>query len=242
MIIIPLLLTLAVVPLPRSMRVHRDCVTLSKSFKFILKSPAPVANAIEEKLYSKPRDDPADENKLLIAAFARYQTIIARNSPETSAEMAVAPEVVACDVSVTSTSEVLIAGADESYSLNITAPRATLHASTVFGVLRGLETLAQLVPLGKRLLNRTEVKDRPRFPFRATMLDTSRHFIPLSLILLHLDAMAAAKMNVLHWHIVDSVAFPFESVAFPSLSATGAYSKNHVYTQADVRKVVEEAR
>ena len=59
-------------------------------------------------------------------------------------------------------------------------------------------------------------------------------------MLLHLDAIAAAKMNVLHWHIVDSVAFPFGSTTFPSLSTTGAYSKNNVYTHSDVKKVAED--
>jgi hexosaminidase len=203
------------------MTVHSDLTRLSRSFQFrLLTNPTP--------------------ESLLPAAFARYEQIMARSS--SNIDHITVPEVMGCDVSVVSSSEELNATTNESYSLHVAAPRATLKAPTVFGVLRGLETLAQLVPLDSTLLNHTEVEDEPRFPFRATMLDTSRHFIPVRLILVHLDAMAAAKMNVLHWHIVDSVAFPYESVAFPSLSATGAYSKHHVYTQADVKRVVEEAR
>ena len=83
--------------------------------------------------------------------------------------------------------------------------------------------------------------------------------------------MAYAKMNVLHWHVVDSDAFPFQSVTFPEMSRTGACESrhdrghpvalllwcrgqgahprpgrtadtpNHVYTHADIKTVVDYA-
>ena len=52
---------------------------------------------------------------------------------------------------------------------------------------------------------------------------------------------AYAKFNVLHWHIVDSVAFPFESTTFPSMSRTGAYSPDHIYTHQDIRELINYA-
>ena len=55
---------------------------------------------------------------------------------------------------------------------------------------------------------------------------------------MHVDAMAYAKLNVLHWHIVDGIAFPYQSRAFPQMSRDGAFTPAHVYSIADIREVV----
>src|SRR5690349_17247630 len=52
-------------------------------------------------------------------------------------------------------------------------------------------------------MNATVVIDFPRFSYRGYMIDTSRHFLPIYVILQHIDAMVYNKLNVLHWHIVD---------------------------------------
>uniref|UniRef100_A0A1I8A939 beta-N-acetylhexosaminidase n=1 Tax=Steinernema glaseri TaxID=37863 RepID=A0A1I8A939_9BILA len=49
-------------------------------------------------------------------------------------------------------------------------------------------------------------------------------------------------MNLLHWHLVDSESFPYESRTFPELSEKGAYSPRHVYSQKHVAEVIEHAR
>ncbi|XP_036435833.1 beta-hexosaminidase subunit beta isoform X1 [Colossoma macropomum] len=135
---------------------------------------------------------------------------------------------------------------DESYQLEVNQPAAVLKAASVWGALRGLETFSQLVyedDYGGQNINKTSISDFPRFAHRGILLDSSRHYLPLKVILANLEAMAMNKFNVFHWHIVDDHSFPFQSRTFPDLSHKGAYHPyTHVYTPADVKMVIEFAR
>uniref|UniRef100_A0A914EA23 Beta-hexosaminidase A n=1 Tax=Acrobeloides nanus TaxID=290746 RepID=A0A914EA23_9BILA len=74
------------------------------------------------------------------------------------------------------------------------------------------------------------------------MIDSSRHFLSVSILKRNLDLMAQNKMNVFHWHLTDSEAFPYESKRFPDLSAKGAYTTKHVYTQSQIQDIIAYAR
>ncbi|XP_072241321.1 beta-hexosaminidase subunit alpha [Leuresthes tenuis] len=134
----------------------------------------------------------------------------------------------------------------ERYNLSVSTGQASLNAETVWGALRGLETFSQLVyqdDFGSYFVNKTDIKDFPRFQFRGILLDTSRHYLPVQAILKTLDAMAYSKFNVFHWHIVDDPSFPYQSRTFPDLSTKGAFHPmTHIYTQSDVRRVISYAR
>ncbi|XP_070845347.1 beta-hexosaminidase subunit beta isoform X1 [Chaetodon trifascialis] len=135
---------------------------------------------------------------------------------------------------------------DESYELSVDQPYAVLKAPKVWGALHGLETFSQLVyedEYGTKSINSTAISDFPRFAHRGILLDSSRHFLPIKVILANLETMAMNKINVFHWHIVDDQSFPYLSRTFPQLSQQGAYHPyTHVYTPADVKMVIEFAR
>jgi hexosaminidase len=131
---------------------------------------------------------------------------------------------------------------NESYTLDVTPEGARLKAATVDGALRGLATVMQLVAPGASGFTApaVHIEDSPRFRWRGLLLDVSRHWMPVEVVERNLDAMAAVKMNVLHWHLVDDQGFRVESKRYPLLQAKG--SDGLFYTQAQIREVVAYAR
>lgn len=133
-------------------------------------------------------------------------------------------------------------GEDESYRLEVSPTKVQLTAANPIGVLRGLQTFLQLVrvtPSGFSVPAVT-IDDKPRFPWRGLMIDTSRHFMPLDVIERNLDGMEAVKLNVFHWHITDDQGFRAESKKFPLLQEKG--SDGLYYTQDQIRQVIGYAR
>ncbi|HKS42788.1 MAG TPA: family 20 glycosylhydrolase [Blastocatellia bacterium] len=130
---------------------------------------------------------------------------------------------------------------DESYSLDASNSQATLKANTVVGALRGLETFLQLLE-GDRdgyFIPAASIQDKPRFQWRGLMIDAGRHFQPVDVIKRNLDAMAAVKLNVLHWHLTEDQGFRIETKRYPKLHQMG--SDGLYYTQDQVREVIAYA-
>ncbi|MBV9927896.1 MAG: family 20 glycosylhydrolase, partial [Acidobacteria bacterium] len=120
---------------------------------------------------------------------------------------------------------------DESYTLEVGDRQAVLKAPNVVGCLRGLETFLQLVEGDGAgfYVPAVSINDRPRFPWRGLLIDIGRHYEPMEVLKRNLDAMAAVKLNVLHWHLTEDQGFRIESRKFPKLHQLG--SDGNFYTQ-----------
>jgi hexosaminidase len=131
---------------------------------------------------------------------------------------------------------------NESYTLISTPSKITIHAVTVVGAMRGLTTLLQLVQTDGHafFVPTVSIDDSPRFRWRGLMIDVGRHFEPVDVIKRNLDAMAAVKLNVFHWHLTEDQGFRIESKLFPTLTSEG--SDGLYYTQEQARDIVAYAR
>jgi len=131
---------------------------------------------------------------------------------------------------------------NESYRIDITDRQALLSAPTVVGALRGLETLLQLLDADQRgyFFPGVQIDDQPRFPWRGLLIDVARHFHTMDVLKRNLDAMAAVKMNVFHWHLTEDQGFRVESKKFPKLHQLG--SDGNYYTQEQVKEIIAYAR
>lgn len=132
-------------------------------------------------------------------------------------------------------------GDDESYELMISSTQVKLSAPTTVGAMRGLETLLQLLEGDKDgfYFPGVSISDRPRFAWRGLMIDSARHYQPMDVLKRNLDAMAAMKLNVLHWHLTEDQGFRVESKKFPELHQMG--SDGLFYTQTEIREIIAYA-
>ncbi len=131
---------------------------------------------------------------------------------------------------------------NETYSLEVTNKQARLVAPTVVGALRGLETFLQLLQSDRDgyYLPGTRIQDQPRFPWRGLLIDVGRHYEPMEVLKRNLDAMAAVKLNVFHWHLTEDQGFRVESKKLPKLHTLG--SDGLYYTQDQIREIINYAR
>nr|WP_295107191.1 family 20 glycosylhydrolase [uncultured Caulobacter sp.] len=110
----------------------------------------------------------------------------------------------------------------EAYDLEISPAGVTIAAVDRKGLFYGAVTVWQLATNGPAL-PAASIQDAPRYAWRGFMLDSARHMQSVAEIKRLIDAMAAYKLNVLHWHLNDDQGWRLEIKAYPKLTSVGAW-------------------
>lgn len=153
--------------------------------------------------------------------------------------------------------------ASDAYRLTFLDGTTSLAYGGTAGRDYGLTVLAQIVhgaytePGLYKLPLSGEIEDQPRFSWRGTHLDVSRHFRGPKDILRLLDLLAWARMNKFQWHLTDDEGWRLEIKSYPELTVSGARRGpgcrqvaqlgfasqvyQGYYTQDDVRDIVTHA-
>ncbi|WP_207433992.1 beta-N-acetylhexosaminidase [Sabulibacter ruber] len=151
----------------------------------------------------------------------------------------------------------------EMYWLESGGPVVRIKARDVAGMVHGIQTFLQLLPLGKVKevkFPTVEIKDYPRFAYRGMHLDVSRHIFPVDFLKKYIDYLAFHKFNNFHWHLTDDQGWRLEIKSYPKLTQVGAWRNSTLighfkdtparydstryggfYTQDQVREIVQYA-
>ena len=114
----------------------------------------------------------------------------------------------------------------EMYLLSIKNRQVELKAKDTGGIVHGIQTLLQLLPLKPRqhiILPSLQIEDYPRFGYRGMHLDVSRHFFQADFVKKYIDYLAFHKFNNFHWHLTDDHGWRIEIKSYPKLTEVGAW-------------------
>ncbi|CAI9092477.1 OLC1v1027726C1 [Oldenlandia corymbosa var. corymbosa] len=266
--LIPLFFILLLIPLSPSSNfvnsartlssLHKSKVRTDESLTFLWPLPAQYTFGnqtltVDPNLSLVLGGRKAGNSNFITEAFMRYKSIIFKHPSKESAS-GFKYDITKLSIIVHSENEELQLGVDESYSLLVAKNdghsiigEVTIEANTLYGALRGLETMSQLCVYDyesksvKVFKAPWFIQDQPRFQYRGLLLDTSRHYQPVEIIKQVIDSMSYAKLNVLHWHIIDEESFPLEVPEYPKLWS-GSYTKWERYTVEDALEIVSYAK
>lgn len=143
----------------------------------------------------------------------------------------------------------------EGYDLTSTAHAVVIRARTAEGLFRGITTLRQLLPAkveagakqpGPWTAPSVHVTDYPRFSWRGTMLDVSRHFFPVAAVKRYLDLASLYKINILHLHLADDQGWRIVVDSWPRLATYGGSTQvgggaGGYYTKKDYQELIAYA-
>ncbi|MGW6527357.1 beta-N-acetylhexosaminidase [Streptomyces venezuelae] len=144
---------------------------------------------------------------------------------------------------------------DEGYRVISARGSLTITSWSGAGLFHGVQTVRQQLPAAveKKTKQRGPwriaggtVKDMPRYGYRSTMLDVSRHFFTVDQVKRYIDQAALYKMNKLHLHLSDDQGWRIAIDSWPRLAAYGGSTllgggKGGYYTKAQYKEIIDYA-
>lgn len=150
----------------------------------------------------------------------------------------------------------------EGYKLDADAKQIRIAGASAAGVFYGIQTLRKSLPIvnGKAMqvsIPAVHITDAPRFSYRGTHLDVSRHFVTADSVRQFIDILALHNINRFHWHLTDDQGWRIEIKKYPLLTQIGSKRAQTVighnsgkydgkpysgfYTQKQIRDIVKYA-
>lgn len=150
----------------------------------------------------------------------------------------------------------------EGYKLDADAKHIRITGASAAGVFYGIQTLRKSLPLvngkaSKVSIPAVHIADAPRFAYRGTHLDVSRHFVTADSVRQFIDMLALHNINRFHWHLTDDQGWRIEIKKYPLLTQIGSKRAQTVighnsgkydgkpysgfYTQKQIRDIVKYA-
>lgn len=135
---------------------------------------------------------------------------------------------------------------DEAYNLTVSEKEILIEAANGFAVSRAMASLIQLIHYNDLMpedrkgysIDAAVVSDYSVKPWRELQIDIARHYVPIADILLEIDAMTLAKLNVLKLHISDTEQFDIKFMGEPQNKLlNAAYTKYYYYTLEELAEI-----
>ena len=161
---------------------------------------------------------------------------------------------------------------NEGYTLVVKPNAVSISAGKPAGLFYGMQSLLQLLPKeiesNKKVsgvvwnIPCVNIKDYPRFGWRAMMLDVSRHFFTKEEVKNFINDMVRYKFNLVHLHLTDDQGWRIEIKSYPNLTKVGAWRPQRYgawsnteapspdepktyggfYTQEDMKEIISYAQ
>lgn len=169
----------------------------------------------------------------------------------------------------------------EAYSLVVNKNEIIISATSHVGIFYGIQSVMKALPIthNKNVKNANnannannaknvkivksvslpavEVKDAPRFAYRAFMIDVGRHYFSVPYLKKLIDVFAMHNINYFHWHLTEDQGWRLEIKKYPMLTQIGSKRKETIlptnknefdgvpvsgyYTQEEAREIVKYA-